>query len=80
MIKVGQKVKEVVTGFTGIVTGRAEYLTGCAQILIQPPCQDGKYTDSLWFDETRCEIVEAKPVAVPGNRPDAGPDKPAPKR
>lgn len=31
MIILGRKVRDKVTGFEGIVTGRATYLTGCDQ-------------------------------------------------
>ena len=36
-IELGQKVQDSITGFAGLVTGRCEYITGCNQILIQPP-------------------------------------------
>ena len=40
--ELGQKVKDSITGFAGIVTGRAEYITGCHQILVQPPVKNAK--------------------------------------
>lgn len=50
----GSKAKDKVTGFTGIVTGHAKYLTGCDQYLLNPECEDpGKYPEGKWFDENR---------------------------
>lgn len=54
MIKLGQKVKDKITGFTGIAIGKAEYLTGCNQYGVQPPMgKDGKVEAASWFDEGR---------------------------
>lgn len=33
-IQLGDKVVDVVSGFKGVVTGRAEYLTGCSQFSV----------------------------------------------
>lgn len=54
-IKLGTTVRDVITGFEGVVTGRAEYLTGCAQVQVVPRVldKDGKRRDSEWFDEQR---------------------------
>lgn len=57
-MELGVKAKDKITGFTGIVTGKASYLTGCDQYLVQPKCkEDGEMTDGRWFDEQRLEIV-----------------------
>ncbi len=60
MIKLGQKVRDKITGFTGIATGHAKYLTGCDQYLTQPDCGEDnkKYPGSNWFDEGRLEVIE----------------------
>ena len=60
-IKLGQLAKDVVTGFTGVLTGHANYLTGCDQYSIQPLVDDkGKLEDARWFDDGRIEIIEEK--------------------
>jgi hypothetical protein len=61
MIKLGSKVKDIVNGFDGIATGRAEYLTGCVQYLVSPDALDkeGKLRESHWIDEARLAIVAA---------------------
>lgn len=62
MVKLGKEVKYKITGFKGIVTGHAEYLTGCDQYLVQPECQSNveSYPESHWFDEGRLNIIGDK--------------------
>ena len=51
-IKLGQEVKDRVSGFKGIAVGRTEYLQGCLRVLVQPKLdKDGKLVDSMSFDE-----------------------------
>lgn len=62
-MKLGQKAKDKITGYTGTLTGKCEYLTGCTQFLLQPPTdKDGKFVDARWFDEDRLELIPAEPV------------------
>ena len=58
-IELGARVKDQLTGFKGIVTARAEYLTGCRQYAVRPEkmTKEGKIRDSLWFDEDRLRVV-----------------------
>lgn len=59
MIVLGSKVKDRVTDFHGIATGRTEYFSRSAEICITPPVgDDGKLSPSQWFDEARVEFVE----------------------
>ncbi len=57
MIELGKKAKDKITGFEGIITGRAQYLYGCDQYCIVPPAKDGKIEQGQWFDEGRVEVV-----------------------
>ncbi len=59
MVKLGDKAKDGISGFVGIVTGRAEYLYGCVQVLLAPMKldKDGKVPDSLWLDEDRVAVM-----------------------
>ena len=81
MIRLGQEGKDKITGFSGIITGRAQYITGCDQYNLVPPYKDGKLEQAQWFDEGRIEIIgagiSAADVAVtaPG-----GPQRDAPTR
>jgi len=72
--ELGQEVKDVITGFKGVATGRAQYITGCDQYLVQPTCKkDGKYPDSAWLDDGKLEstskTLKIKPEDVAGNVP-----------
>lgn len=70
-------VRDKITGFQGIVTGHADYITGCDQYLVQPASKDGEWKEGRWFDESRLEIKsEARPVLVDSN--EDGADIPAP--
>lgn len=54
----GKKGKDKITGFTGILTARCEFLTGCNRYCIQPQeLKDGKPIDSIYFDEAQIEIL-----------------------
>jgi hypothetical protein len=54
----GKVGKDKITGFTGIITGYIQYLTGCNQYGIVPQTLDNnKPIPSEWFDVKRIEIV-----------------------
>lgn len=80
-MELGWTVRDSVTGFYGVVTGRVEYLTGCAQLLVQPGVKDdGEWRESRWFDETRVVRVGGSVVKIPTASKTDGPDKPAPRK
>jgi hypothetical protein len=82
MIQLGSTVTEAISGFTGIASGRCEYLTGCTQILVQPIGldKDGKKRDGLWLDEQRLTVDKKKKLVTFDNAKTPGFDKPAPIR
>lgn len=58
MVKLGEKVKDTVSGFTGIAVVKHEYLHGCFRFTIQPGIdKEGKHPDSCTFDEP--QLVKA---------------------
>lgn len=62
-IGLGDRVKDAVSGFVGIVTGRYEYLNGCVRIGVSPPAdKDGKVPDTMIFDDHQLEVVEVGAV------------------
>ncbi len=76
----GCEAKDRITGFRGIVTGMAQYITGCDQALLKPKVdKEGKYVEGHWFDVGRLEYVGqgVKAVEVEGNKP-PGPQPDAP--
>lgn len=70
LIRLGQKVKDSITGLEGIVIARTEWLHGCVRITIQPQeVKDGKPVDSYNFDEPQAIVLENTvrgPVAAAG--------------
>lgn len=77
----GKTVIDRLTGFTGVVTGYVEYLTGCNQVLVQPKGTDAsKRPDSEWFDVQRVTVNPDIPAVVLDNGATPGCDAEAPKR
>jgi hypothetical protein len=65
-INLGDKVRDKITGFEGIVTGHCSYISGCDQISVQPQMKKGD-TDrptGMWIDIDCCEVIEAEAVPV----------------
>ena len=75
-IKLGDKVRDKVSGFEGVVVGSHHYLTGCIRLSVQPATgDDGDYREQQTFDEPQLQIVEASAVTIADPRatgPDAG--------
>ena len=64
-IELGDKVKDLVTGFEGIAVGKATYLTGCDQIVVDPGCDEkGVPKETFTFDINRLEVLEKKVVVL----------------
>jgi len=65
-IKLGDKVRDVYTKFTGIAVGRTTWIHGCDHIGIKSEKldKDGKPFDVQWFDEPQVELMKAQPVKV----------------
>ena len=65
MTKLGDRVKDKVSGFTGIVTGRTEYLNGCTRVVVEPEgLHEGKPIDSHYFDEMQVEVIKENVIDV----------------
>jgi len=57
--KKGDLLKDKITEFQGIVTGRADYLTGCNTYLLVPKVgEKGEFREGYWFDEQRLEKIK----------------------
>lgn len=59
MLKLGVKARDKITGFEGIIIGRAQYITGCDQYVIAPKAKKGRCESAQWFDEGRVEVTGA---------------------
>jgi hypothetical protein len=79
-IKLGDKAKDRVSGFAGIVTASYHYLNGCVRMHIDPDCldKDGKHQEGKAFDIEQLELVT--PDVIAKMAPTGGPmDAPAPR-
>jgi hypothetical protein len=64
----GTKVKDTLTGFKGVISYRAQYLTGCNQYGVQPEDLDekGEPREARQIDENRLEVIKgSKPYVLP---------------
>ena len=76
--KLGQKAKDVITGFSGVVTGKCTYITGCSQSLMIPPVKpDGELIAGQWVDDDRLEITSEDQLKLAVEH--SGPDLPPPR-
>lgn len=77
-VELGDKVKDVVTGFEGVVIGITQWLTGCDTCSVQPGkiSKDGKLSEATCFDRNRLVVVKkgvAKLPSAPTTRDNGGP-------
>lgn len=64
-MELGDRVKDRLTGFTGVVTAKVQYISGCDQMLVLPEADNAnKLNSSEWFDVERLEKVEHSVVKV----------------
>lgn len=79
MAKLGDLVRDRISGFEGIVIGRTEWLYGCVRLAIAPQAldKDGKPGETAHIDEDQVQIVEKK-VMQPGPVKAAHPGGPRP--
>ena len=77
----GQEAKDIVSGFTGIITSRCDYLTGCNQYCLLAPSKDNAEPVSRWVDENRVEILaDGRNVSLPTDETVGGPAESYPSR
>ena len=72
----GDRLKDRVTGFEGIVMSRTEWLTGCNTYgLKSQVLKDGLPTDSQWVDEVQLDKVDRGVNIVKAKKPLGGPQE-----
>ena len=63
-IELGCKVKDVVTGYTGIVTAQCIYLNGCVQYQVENAKKKGEEIQERWIDAQRLKVVSGGKVII----------------
>lgn len=77
MIKLGDRVRDKITGFTGVVTGVTTWLNGCVRMGIQGTAlRNGLPTVTEWIDEAQLKLVKAGIIKAVAQGP-AGPRRDA---
>jgi hypothetical protein len=77
-IEFGKKYRDRITGFVGTCTGKAQYISGCDQILIVADDKgDGKFPGSTWIDDERLIDVESEQAVERTSRRGGPQDSPA---
>lgn len=76
--QLGKEATDIVSGFKGIITGRAEYIAGCRQYVLTPKAkEDGTGSEGRWIDEERLKItgegVSLTPTPTGGPAPGGAP-------
>lgn len=61
--ELGDRVRDKITGFEGIVTTHATHLTGCDRLWVSPKVgEDRKMIDGMWVDIDMLDIVTPQAV------------------
>ena len=60
----GHMATDKITGFTGVITSRVEFLTGCNRYHVQPrEIRDAKVVEGMYFDEDQIRVSD-EPVIL----------------
>lgn len=79
IMKLGDKVKDTVTGFTGIAVSKTEWLNGCTRFGVQDQkVRGGKVGEIHYFDQP--QLVVVKPSVVQCGPRNTGGPIPTPQR
>ena len=63
-VGLGDRAKDMISGFVGIVTGETNWLYGCRRLGVQAekPTKDGSLRDIQWFDEGQLRLIRASVI------------------
>ncbi len=77
--KIGDSLRDIVTGFEGICLAVTKYSTGCIHYGLQSECvTDGKPADLEWFWGTRLKLAHKNKVEFSTGESVGGPQPNAP--
>ncbi len=76
-IKLGDMVKDTVTGYKGTVVATSDYIHGCRRLCIQAKAKkDGTFVDGIWFDEPRLVYTGKLKIKITSDKSNnGGPDR-----
>ena len=68
-IKLGDKVRCKITGFTGIVIARTEFINGCIQFNVLPKGEkNNKMPEDMQIDQQSLEVIPKKKIKIERER------------
>lgn len=68
-----EKVKDKITGFTGIAVAKCEYLNGCVCYEVRPDkLKDGCMLKTEWIDVQQLELVNPSRRKLPSDKGASG--------
>lgn len=77
-MKLGDVVRDKISGFSGVATCRLDYLNGCVRWAVSPRIlHEAKPVDAQYFDDEQLEIVPGQ-ESFGCVRRETGGDRPAP--
>lgn len=64
--RLGDQVRDRVTGFEGVVTSRTDYLNGCVRYGVSPRKlkDDGSFIEAVWIDEPQLTFIDSTDLTV----------------
>jgi hypothetical protein len=69
-IALGSKVRDRISGYTGIAVGRTIYLYGCIRVEVDSTSlQEGRLVEPCVFDELQLEVLETPETTGIGTTP-----------
>lgn len=77
-LKLGDKARDRISGFSGTIVAMTEWLNGCRRITIQPSAlHEGRPVDSSTFDAEQIAKVESAPerTSAPTGGPPIAPQR-----
>ena len=73
MIKLGDIVKDTVTGLEGMAVAKIKYLNNCVQYEVQPKgLKDGSIIKSAWIDEGQLVVKKEAKIKKDKKTPPGG--------
>lgn len=64
-VMLGDRCRDIISGFEGICTGSAEWLYACTKVMITPEKVEGekyKPSEAQWFDEPQMKAIKEKVI------------------
>lgn len=74
MINLGDRVKDSISGLSGVAVGITQYMYGCRHVCVRPEeVKDGKPIEGTWFDEPQLVVVDRAAIVRAGGDDNGGP-------